>query len=161
MPEYLTITQAANEKKCIRHTIYRWINKNLIDTEIIAGKKLVVKNDKYEAIHAKRQGGIKKEEYEALRSELLRLRKENDILKKQNSAIPISKENLAYLAVFLASELHRQIGDEGPGDCVIWFPNFHMIEYLGEIETNSDTATEILFDFINIPHIQTLKDKDK
>ena len=47
MNKYISITQAANEKKKSRTSIYVAIGRRKLDSEFIAGKQLIIINKKY------------------------------------------------------------------------------------------------------------------
>jgi hypothetical protein len=53
---HCTISQAAKEKDCIRDTIYRAIEKDLLNTSEVAGRRLVRMDDKYDAFQPQLTG---------------------------------------------------------------------------------------------------------
>ena len=48
--EYLTVTQAAKVKHVTRATVYQWLKRNALNTFEIAGRKFIVKDDKFESL---------------------------------------------------------------------------------------------------------------
>jgi hypothetical protein len=45
--EYISIAECAKDKKIARNSVYLAIGRGKLDTEIIAGRQVIIKNDKY------------------------------------------------------------------------------------------------------------------
>jgi hypothetical protein len=55
-PRYVSFTDAAEEKSCGRNTLYRAARDGRIDAEEVAGRHLVVANEKFEQFEPMRRG---------------------------------------------------------------------------------------------------------
>ncbi len=56
--EYISISDAAREKGCARNSIYVAIATKKLDSEVIAGKPVILKNDKFN-IYKPKKGVLK------------------------------------------------------------------------------------------------------
>lgn len=87
----LSITEAAKIKGCSRQTIYDWIEKNFINVEKVAGRRLIVPDQKFQSMEAR---GARKEDFviaeiKKLWTELSTTQQENLILK--NKVVELEK----------------------------------------------------------------------
>jgi predicted site-specific integrase-resolvase len=58
MANYLSITQAAREKQTTRATIAKWIKQGKLSVEEIAGRKVIVRDEKFLEIQAQEKAGV-------------------------------------------------------------------------------------------------------
>jgi predicted site-specific integrase-resolvase len=58
MQKYLSISEAAKEKQTARNTVARWIKEGKLTVELIAGRRVIVQDDKYTNMQTSRAGGL-------------------------------------------------------------------------------------------------------
>lgn len=83
MEEYLTISTAAQSKKCTRATVYEWLSKGILTEEKIGGKRFIRNDEKFQQIQVEKRGPARKDQIAEMRARIAELEKENEELKQK------------------------------------------------------------------------------
>ncbi len=87
---YMSVTEAAKLKGCTRVTIYKWIAQGKLNLYEVAGRRFVVRDEKFERAKSEREEEMRR--VARLEERMAKLEKGNEELRK------MAEETLAKLA---------------------------------------------------------------